>query len=227
MIADFNWPPVLVDVGNLLFMLPLPILLVILFRSRAPLVVSRNLKYVAVGAAVTSALLFTLPALLGAISKLRQDWIDIQWQAGVTAAEKFWNWLKTAQVSGQGWAMLGVLSEMAFILLLLALFWNRSDPHATGRHRSGLLKTAAGIATIIAAVAVIANIAKQVYAAIEFSSIWCDVLPCPTRGQVMLHNALGTIPDLCRFIVPFIIYRSQPLPPVNPACVEAIPSETA
>jgi hypothetical protein len=53
------------DVGNLLFMLPLPILLVILFRSRAPLVVSQNLKYVAVGAAVTSALLFTLPALWG------------------------------------------------------------------------------------------------------------------------------------------------------------------
>jgi hypothetical protein len=79
----------------------------------------------------------------------------------------------------------------------------------------------------VAGVAVIANIAKQVYAAIEFSSIWCDVLPCPTRRQVMVHNALGTIPDLCRFIVPFIIYRSQPLPPVNPASVEAIPSETA
>jgi hypothetical protein len=45
--------------------------------------------------------------------------------------------------------VLGVLSEMAFILLLLALFWNRSDPHATGTHRRGLLKTAAGITTII------------------------------------------------------------------------------
>lgn len=123
-----------------MFMLPLPILLVILFRSRVPLVVSQGLKYVAFVAAVTYGALSMLPMLLLAIAMLRQDWNLIQLSRGATEAGKFWQWLQTVYTSGQGWALIALLSESAFVLLLLALFNNKNEPHANDVLLRGLLK---------------------------------------------------------------------------------------
>lgn len=68
------------------------------------------------------------------------------------------------------------------------------------------------------------NVSGQVYVANLFTPNWYYGL---TPGQFMVSNAIGTIGDLCRFIIPLIIYRSLPLaPPANTTAVEAIPSET-
>ena len=77
--------------GNVLFLLSLPILLFILFRSQTTLIPSRGLRLLALVTAVVLGLGFTVPALYVLAAKLVQDLSHLHWFPGPTVAARVWN----------------------------------------------------------------------------------------------------------------------------------------
>src|SRR5216684_8878646 len=92
-VKDFRWIYVASAIGNFLFMLPLPVLLVILYRSDATLAVSARLGLTALATALIQGMLFGGQNAYEWILILRQDWREIQSFGRATEADNPWDWL--------------------------------------------------------------------------------------------------------------------------------------
>ena len=212
LIMDFRWIYVPMTLGNFLFMLPFPVLLVILYRSDATLAVSARLKLATLATALIQGILITAPNVYGWILMLRQDWHEIQSFGGATEIDNFWAWQHlTAKAGGLTWSTVELFAQMAVILFLVALLRYRNQPPESGVHQSHLLREMAALATITGGLGVILSIGRQVYAAVEFSKhqnewAWFGG---STLGQFVVRNSLSTIPEVCLMIAAYIVYRSQ------------------
>jgi hypothetical protein len=217
-VSNFRWIYIAEEIVSFLFMLPFPILLVILYRSDTVLAVSKLLKRAALATAIVYGLLFTAPGVLGWVLALRRDLHEIQAFGRITVAGNFLAWLdETSQAGDRTWQTISVFAEVAFVLFLVALFLYRNESAEAGPRLSRPLRKAAALATIMGGLGTILNIGVQVYAATQFRKPepFIDDLFTPgprTLGQFIVKNALSMIPDECFLVAAFVVYRAQPQP---------------
>ena len=212
-VTDFRWLYVVATICNFLFMLPFPVLLVILYRSDATLAVSARLKLAALATALIQGMLVTGPNVYGWILMLRQAWNEMQAFGLATQADNFWAWFhETSTAWGETWRLIGLFAQLAFMLFLIALFRYRNQPPESGVRQSYLLREAAALATITGGLAVILNLGRQVYAALEFINHHNDwSFGESTLGQLVVRNALSIVPEVCWMIAAYIVCLSQPI----------------
>jgi hypothetical protein len=210
LIMDFRWIYVPSTICSFLFMLPFPVLLVILYRSDATLAVSARLKLAALATALIQGILITGPNLYGWILMLRQDWHRIQAFGLATQADNLWAWFHETSTSwDKTWSLILLFAQLAFMLFLIALIRYRNQPPESGVRQSHLLREAAALATITGGLAVILSIGGHVYAALRFSKHQYE-FGGSTLEQLVVRSALSMIPDVCCMIAAYIVYRSQP-----------------
>jgi hypothetical protein len=206
----FRWIFVPQLAVNSLFLLPLPVLLVVLYRSEAVLPVSKNLRYMALATALVQGVVLTAPGVYGWIMELYRNWANVRLFGEATLAANFWGWFQTPDLGTLAWDTLAVVSQLAFFLFLVALSRRVQGPSIAGAPQLRLTRKVAYIAVFAAGLVVAINIGQQVYAATEFErrpreAVWLRTV---TRGQFILRNALSGIPNLCWAIAPLIIFKS-------------------
>jgi heme exporter protein D len=199
---------------NLLFLLPLPVLLVILYRRDAYPAVSKRLRYLALAAAAIQGLFVAIPDIYFWTRRLQGAWTNVHLVEGATVASKTLDWFGMPQSQAFVWSTVSLSAILAY-LLVLAVLSRREEgsPPAATRDAQGL-RTSAQIATAAGVLAVALNIGMQVYWAFEFAKLQSGEerwhLPPITLGQFVLRNAFNGLPYVCLAIAPLIVYLSIP-----------------
>jgi len=193
--AGFRWLYVPAVAANFLFVLPFLALLFILNGSRVQLSISRGRKRIALGAACVYGLLFVAPALYALFLMVRQD------LQGVS---------QTPNLANQVWAALGSLSEFAFCLFLVALFFQKDQLQTD---TSSSLRETAALAAITAALVVVLSLGGMVYGAVELRKQASIQYVGDSVGKLLARSLISMIPRICELIAAYIIFKSQPRMP--------------
>jgi hypothetical protein len=212
---------------NTLFLLPLPVMLIFLYRSGATIVLSANLRRLALTTAFVLGVVFTAPGLYRLLGAVLQDWSRLGWFGETAVAPKLWHWFLSNNARNEMWRFIIELSQLAVALFLVTLARSSSNAAPVFENRLKLLKRAATVATIAAGIAVMLNVAGQLSAAREYARHREDNIfwGGPTQLEFVFRNFLGGIPELCRLAIPLIIYMSLlPEAPSEPAEAVPIPS---
>ena len=193
--------------GNCLFLLPFPILLLLLYRNDTPLSLSRSLRYLALTTAFVEAIFLALPRLGLLFTEFRLA-PDLRSFRAQTLAAQLWGWLQTPWVESLTWDALTLISQMAFILFLVALFRHGQASPLADEPPQTAIRKAALIASLAGTLAVALNIAELIYAAAKLGtyagqSTWA---PEPS-GPFIVRSALLPIPGLCWTVAAWIIYK--------------------
>ncbi len=201
--ANFEWLHVPNTIVCILNPLPLPVLLVVLWRSDAALSLSKGLRRVALGTAIGYAALFPIPNAYRWLWWLPRDWPDVTWSQGGAAFHQLLDWAGTLSLSPMLWGALNWVSETAFVVFMIALFRHRDE---AGARQSRLLREAAALATLVAGLVLVAS---AVYYPIAVSKYPAEPWS-PPKGQILLSVATSAFRDLCWFLAPLLVYRMQP-----------------
>ncbi len=182
--------------ANALFLIPLPVLLWTLYTTRTRLLVSRNLRYLALGTASVYGLFFAVPQLYGLARGLQQS-PDLRWFKGATVAQQLWGWLRTPWAGTLAWESLILLSQVAFVLFLIALFRRGLLPEITDGHAQLIATRIATVAVFMGGLAVALNVSQVCYAAVVFGA----------KSNLSLQYALYPLPNLCWGMAAWIVYK--------------------
>jgi hypothetical protein len=222
----FVWLNLLAGAWCVLIPLPLPILLFILYRSDATLALSKTLRLTAAGAAIAQALLFTGPHALVLLSRFYRSLLQIQWGVGATTAARFWDWLRESRSwMTAGRPLLALAAEVAFIMLLVALYRYRQEPGEGVQRRSSILREAAAWTTGVAGLALVATVAGAVMTSIAYlrmnaASRW-QTFGDMTLLMLVLRQVLSLVRALLFALLPVLILKSQPAECETPAEIGA------
>ena len=197
--------------GNSLLLIPLPLLLVTLYRTRTPLAVPVNFKYLALATALVYGTFVTIPRTYLWISDVRRAVTNIGLFGGLTVADNLWSWFQVGDPGGVTVSALIVSSQLSFFLVLLALFYHTDGAQAVDDAGLQRLRRIAGFAAVAGGLAVLTNVGGQIYAVIRFTAVpdsayFFDPL---WKQHLILRNAVDGLPVLCLAMAPFIIYRSD------------------
>jgi hypothetical protein len=195
--------------------LALPLMLALWFRSGATITLTKNLRRWAVGTAIVFGACFIASPILGwAIMIIRG------WSLHLTL-----------------WSILRRISELALMLLLIALSWRSGDAPPERNSGLGLLRRAALAATIAAVVAVVLNTSQLVHSArmlmaqqygafMDYGGGHVEYELPPTLPQLALGFAVSGLPPLCKLMVPLIVYKSLiALPPESVGAAAGNPQQ--
>ncbi len=179
--------------------LPLPVMLAAWFRSEATITLSKRLRWCATGTAIVLGAFLVIGVSSTALGP--EGWAI----SGAASASQ-----------PSLWHVLRYLSDAAIVLLLIALI--RSPRGVAPQRNGGLLRNAALAASIAALVAVVLNTAVMIYTAKVMMAQQHGLLMTvgghieyvnkPTAAQIALSFALNSLPQLCRLMIPLIVYRS-------------------
>jgi len=186
-----------------LVFMALPVMLAVWFRSGAAITLSKGLRWCAVGTAIVLGALFVLGVF-------------------TTALRLFGGSVADAWPAPQGWSLwliLRFLSDAALVLLSIAL--SQRSGHAAPERTSGfgLLRNVAFAATVAAVVAFVLYttqlvesakllLAQQYGGLFQTQGGHLEYMSRPTVPQIALSFVMGSLPPLCRLMIPLIVYRS-------------------
>jgi hypothetical protein len=154
----------------------------------------------------------------GVLRELQRDLINVRLFGGPTVAASLWGWLQTRDAGTLVSGALILLSQLAFLLFLIALVRQPSGAVVAHRQPVSSLRIAALAAALVGGLAVILNMGQQVYAAVEFSGSSWPWLGTMTRTQFIFRNASSGLPGLCWAMAAWIVYKGvSRLPESTPA----------
>jgi hypothetical protein len=186
--------------------LPLPLMLAEWYRSGTNVTLGNGLRRLALGTAVVYGVYcLAIPVVFGALIAAIQGSSRVGW-AGATAtaaSPSYWHHKETVlAVLGTG---LFYIYQLALLLFLIALV-RRPDRarRRTGRH-SEILRVLAIAATAAVSVSVILTAAQILNNSAQFAAgSRYGLIPV----QLALRAAIGSVPELCRLMIPLIAWRS-------------------
>ncbi len=204
---DFRWIYLLPLLTYAMFLIPLPVLLVILYRSDAPLTFSPRLKIVALATVLVQAALFTALQANGWVQRLAWFFSDLRLGSGKkTGAAGLWDWL-----TGKEWGpFLGsttaLLAEGALIVLLIAIYRYQESSPLVSTRPSRLLTEAAALATMVGGLAVILQLLQVPVTLIRMRN---QLSLSRGIGGFMLGGIIATLPPAASMLAAYILYRGS------------------
>jgi hypothetical protein len=204
---DLRWIYIVSLVCNVLFLVPLPVLLGLVYTTGATPIISGRLRHLALATALVQATLITTPGMFGVLREVQRDLINVRLFGAPTLAASLWGWLQTRDAGTLASGTLILLSQLAFLLFLIALARQESGAVVAHQQPAPSLRTAALAAVLVGGLAVILNMGQQVYAAVEFSESSWPWLGTVTRGQFIFRNASSGLPGLCWAMAAWIVYK--------------------
>lgn len=183
--ADISWPHFVILACNVLFVLPLPVLLFLLYRSRDRIAITAPMRKLALCTAVVHGLFFALP-----------DW---SWLSHPMT----WSWMESSMAP---------VSQLALLFVLLAL-WQHKGPAQTDS--SVWPKSLTGIAAaaiVMGLIGIALHLSRCPYAIFTYGGLphpsgW---FPVQTFEQALWLNAKLQTRELCRVMIAVIVFASRP-----------------
>jgi hypothetical protein len=174
-----------------------PVFLFILYFSDITLRPSRRLRHLALLAAIVSGLEASLQ-LFERIRSLHSDWSQIQRVGSATYA------LTT---------LLILLSQVAYILFLVAIFHHTTDELETGVRGSRLLDSVAKLVVAVWSLVLLGIIAGGVYWSIEYPYFQNlarqNGRELPSLGLDLFQRTRIFFQQACLMVLPLIVWKSQ------------------
>ncbi len=190
---------------NTMFLIPLPVLLLFLWRSGGPLVLSRALRWLAFVIAVIEALLVA-DSTGHWVRFLSFDTEEIGRSKAWTTWLKVLGWLQTAQAPGrQFWLLVSFFSSVALLLFIIALLRHGNERADSGGRRTYWLREIAALTTIIGVIQLGWRLSRFAVALARGTWHWSSGF------------ALVSVDDICLTLVAWIVYRSLQSSPAAPA----------
>jgi len=183
--AEVRWPHFAILACNVLFVLPLPVLLFLLHRSRNRIAITAPMRKLALCTAVVHGLFFTLP-----------DW-------GWLSNPMTWSWMENS---------IAQVSQLALLFVLLAL-WQQKGPVQTDSPvwPKSLIRIAAA-AIVMSLIGIALHLSRSCYAIFAYGERphpggW---FPVQTFEQALWLNAKLQMRELCRVMIAVIVFASRP-----------------
>ena len=209
---------VLVIVLVLLFTAIMPAFFFAVYRNEGILRVPKRLRLVSLAAALTSAvmLMVDLPGWIRSLGRYWTAMTTVDWRTG---AESVLIFVRDPRTIGQLTTCLEICANIAYILLLIALFRQPSEHSETDLPVSRLLKRMAKMATIAWGVIVLAVLLGLLLAPYTFYTLRNYALQLgrtpPTFEYLLVKQIRIVLQQACLFAASYVVYKSLRQPTGN------------
>lgn len=205
----YGWFSAFIVLANVLFLVPAPVLLYLVYRSADDIVLSANSRRIVLVLTVLLATLVVAPGGHDFARALSADWREIQSSAGGTVAAQIADWLQMSRVAPQLWNLILLLSQAVFLVFLTALYRHLGSTGNAGLQRAYWLREIAALTTIVGGLGLILQIGGQTRAWARHRAL-DDVYASPSVMKFILQLMLDVLPDICAMVAAWIIYKSVP-----------------
>jgi hypothetical protein len=199
---------------SLLFLAPLPVLMLLLYKTKATLDVSRKRQVLALATASTIGLFLALPKVIGLFQATQRALPFINSVAGSTEADRLWGWLHNF-FGFYAWDAFAIPSDVALALFLVSLARITDNSPFRDNSSARNVRRSALIATVMGGLAVVLNLYGQISSAVRFSpqrDLFGIVLldEAETRLHFIWRHSFSIIPLLCWFTTAWIVFKGIP-----------------
>jgi len=200
---------ILVLVLTILFSAIIPLFYFALYRNEALLCFPKRLRLLALIAAFTFGVivLTTLPAWVRSLAAYFAVLSALDWRIGATNVLVF---VRDPRTIGQLSTLLGEVSNIACILMLIAIFRCANEPIEADVPVSRLLRVMARVAVVawrLVLVVILVRLAALPYVLFQLRNYAFQVgRTPPTFGDILAIRA--SLLWACLFAAPYIVYRS-------------------
>ena len=195
------WRFVLPLIVNLLLFIPLPVMLLVLYRSKAVLNVAEPWRRIAGILAILYGAVIVAPALYHWKTSLATAVGEIQIEARSTVAAKLGLWLSERQAAQQLWGLVPLCASVTFLLVLIAFYVNTAS--STGPTRTWWLREVAALTSITGGISLLWGTAWRAW-------FLARAIYPPEPVRFAWTTIRSIVPDLCWMLTAYIIYRSVP-----------------
>lgn len=194
-----------------LFTAIMPVFYFALYRNESPLRVPKRLRLLALTAVLTFGVIVVVD-LSGWITSLESYWkamATVDWKSGATSILTI---ARDRRTFGQLSTVLGEVSNVAYILLLIAIFGQSSDQSDAGVPVAPFLRSTTKLTVIawgIALVFVCLGLLLTLYSFLQIrsDSLRMGRIP-PTFLELLKEPGGRVLVSACMFAAPYIIYRT-------------------
>ena len=205
-----RWLGALVVPGGALFLLPMPLLLYLLYRSGGNIAVSRDHRRLALVPAMFQAEI-VVSRTYRMLRMLSADLDGIQQSSGTTVASRIAEWFATSNSWPQFWNLVLLFAESSVLWFLIALIRGRRRVRESETRRLYWLREIAALTTIIGGFAVILGVGQYIPAFVEArrnpEGFWLVGVSVP---QFIVRAVFNIAPQVCMMLLAWIIYKSVP-----------------
>ncbi len=199
-------------VCDLLFVLPLPILLYLLFRTSTTVTITAPMRKLALGTALVHGLFFTVPDLYRVLLPALHDWRDLRSWGGETTAANIWSWLSHPNTWSWIESSMAPISQLALLFVLLALWQQKGRPQTDSSTWPKSLTRIAAAAIVMSLIGIALHLSRSCYAIFAYGERphpggW---FPVQTFEQALWLNAKLQMRELCRVMIAVIVFASRP-----------------
>ena len=215
----------LIPISGFLFYLTaiMPAFYFALYRNEGALHFPKRLRLLALLAAFTNVMLMVtdFPAWIRSLSSYLATF---DWVAGAASVLVF---VRDPRTVGQLSTCLMISSNIANILLLIAIFGHASEQTEPGAPVSEPLREMTKAAVILGGFVVVVVLLGLVLTPYNFYTLRNSALQIgrmpPALGGMLLSQARTVLVQACLFAAPYIVYRSLPEQAQSPVAVQSAP----
>jgi len=195
-----------------LFTVTLPAFYFALYRDEAILHFPKRLRLLALVAALTFAVIVvaTLPAWVRSLVAYFAGLSVLDWSTGATDVLVF---VRDPRTIGHLYTLLGVLSNVAYVFVLIAIFRRADEPLENSVPVSRLLRIMTKVAVIAWGFALLAVVLGLLSTPYNFYALRNYALQIgrqpPAFGDMLVRQIRAVLLQACLFATPYIVYRSQ------------------
>ncbi len=202
-----------------LFTAIIPVFYFALYHDEAILHFPKRLRLLALIAAFTFAVI-VLTATIEWISSLTAYFAALwafDWSVGATSVLAF---VRDPRTIGHLSTLLGELSNIAYILVLIAIFRWADEPLEGGVPVSRLLRVMTKVAVVAWGVALLAVVLGLLFTPYNFYTLRNYALQIgrqpPVFGDMLMRQIRTVLVQACLFAAPYIVYRAMRERPETP-----------
>ncbi len=206
-----RWWMIPVSLLTFLFTATLPAFYFALFRNEGTLRFPKRLRLLALAGAVTSGVIVVagfpdwIRSLSGYLAAPKFDWS--------VGASNILTFARDPRTIAQLSTLLGKLSNIAYILMLIAIFCRQSDRSETDAPISSLLRRVTKVTVIawgLVVSAVLLGLLLTPYTFYTLRNYAAQVGRTPPAfGDLFVRQLRTLLQQSCLFVAPYIVYRSQ------------------
>lgn len=210
--ARIKWWIILLTVLVFVVSVTMPAFYFALYRNQSALRIPKRLRLLALLAAfiISGFVVIELPNWIRSLSQYGAAISTLDWRAGATTVLIF---VQDPRTIGQLSTVFAEFANIAYVLLLIALFRQQSDPPDTEAPTSRLLNRATKAAVIASGLIVFAVLLVLLLTPYTFYTLRKYALQIgrtpPAFLDLFLRQLRTTLQQACLFAAPYIVYRSQ------------------
>ena len=213
-VPNLNWRWVQIPIAALLtaFTALLPLFYFALYKNQSPLRIPKRLRLLALSGALVYSVIVAakLPEWIKSLIAY-WGWIKtLDWSLGATSVLSF---VRDSGTIGQLTFALGVVSDVVYVSLLIAIFHQENHPSEARVPISNLLRRVTKITFIAWGLVVSATLFVLLLTPFTFYTLRKAVLQMgrtpPAFGYFFVRQLRTVLQQSCLFVAPYIVHKSQ------------------